>query len=70
MTKIEAFGLKVRKLRLERGISQAYLVELIGGICGRTTIKRIEIGVQSVQLKTALKIAEVLHISLDDLEGE
>jgi transcriptional regulator with XRE-family HTH domain len=53
---------KLKKIRLERGISQKELAEKTG--LTRQTIHNIENGKQYPKLSNIIKIAEVLKISI------
>ena len=65
--KLRLFGDLVYKKRKALNWSMGDLMARINHICGRTTIQRAEIGEQSISLKTALELAKVLNISLDEL---
>lgn len=64
------FGLRVRELRSERGISQEELAALTE--LDRTYISGIERGKRNLSLKNILKIASALNVTasqLLDIEG-
>lgn len=60
-----AFGQRVRKLRLERCLSQEELADKCG--LHRTYISDVELGKRNVSLENIARIAESLEISLPDL---
>lgn len=62
------FGLRVRRLRLVKGVSQ----EAFANICGlhRTYVGAIERGEKSVTIQTAEKLASALQITLSELFKE
>lgn len=65
-------GPKVRKLRLEQGLSQAKLAEklqLLGLECNDLTILRIEQGSRFVSDFEINALAEYFQISADELLG-
>lgn len=59
------FGLAVRKLRKNQGISQEELAERCG--LHRTYISDVELGKRNVSLENIERIASSLNISLIDL---
>lgn len=59
------FGKNVKKIRIEKGLSQEKLA-LKAGI-DRTYLPSIEKGVRNVSLKIAEKIAKALNVKLKDL---
>ena len=60
-----AFGQRVRKLRLERCLSQEELADKCG--LHRTYISDVELGKRNVSLENIARIAESLEISLPNL---
>jgi len=62
---IKLFGEKVRKLRVERGLSQEKLALLAG--LHRTYIGAIERGERNVSLKNIEKIAKTLSVGIEEL---
>lgn len=60
-----SFGNTVRKLRIERGISQEDFAELCE--LHRTYISDIELGKRNVSLENIAKIANALEISISEL---
>lgn len=63
----KAFGIKVRKARRYQYLSQEDLADMVG--LARTTIQHIESGEHDTSLSSAIKIAQMLSISLDDIAG-
>jgi transcriptional regulator with XRE-family HTH domain/archaellum biogenesis ATPase FlaH len=55
-------GLRVKELRIKRGLSQAEFAEVLG--ISRTTISQVEANIIYPSLPTLLKIAEVLSIHI------
>lgn len=55
----------LRALRLERGLSQAQLADLMG--TSQPHIARIENGTAQIMFDTAAKLASALGVSLDEL---
>lgn len=60
-----AFGLRVRQLRLARGISQEHLAELAQ--VHRTYMSSVERGQRNVGLENIYAIAEALGVDAADL---
>lgn len=58
--------MRLKELRLQKGLSVPQLVELSG--VPRRTIQDIEKN-DNCKLDTAIKLADVLEVSLDDLAG-
>ncbi|RYU95803.1 helix-turn-helix transcriptional regulator [Emticicia agri] len=56
------FGTKLRKLRLERGYSQAHVADFIG--VDQSSYCRLESDKVQPKLQIALKIAQLYHIDL------
>ncbi|HCB01913.1 MAG TPA: transcriptional regulator [Anaerolineae bacterium] len=65
MNRLKLFGEKIRKLRIERGLSQEKLAFLSG--LHRTYIGAIERGERNVSFKNIEKIAKTLKVSLEEL---
>lgn len=65
MDKLKAFGEKIRKTRVEQGLSQEKLALLSG--LHRTYIGAIERGERNVSFRNIEKIAKTLKISLEEL---
>ena len=57
----------IKKLRLARGISQAEMAQKVG--IARTSYLAVEQGKRELTLAEAAKIADVLGLSLEELEG-
>lgn len=60
-----AFGERVRRLRIEKGLSQYQLADISN--LDRSTIKRVESGTINTTLETAKVIAEALGMTLSEL---
>lgn len=58
-------GDKIRKIRLERGLTQKQLGELCG--IADSNIRKYELGTQNPKLQTLRKIAEALNVTLSEL---
>jgi transcriptional regulator with XRE-family HTH domain len=65
MNKLKVFGEKIRKIRIERGLSQEKLAFLAG--LHRTYIGAIERGERNVSFKNIEKIANTLKVNLEEL---
>ncbi len=65
MDKLKAFGEKIRKIRIERGLSQEKLAFLSG--LHRTYVGAIERGERNVSFKNIEKIANTLKVNLEEL---
>lgn len=65
MDKLKAFGEKIRKIRIERGLSQEKLAFLSG--LHRTYVGAIERGERNVSFKNIAKIAKTLKVDLEEL---
>ncbi len=61
------FGLRIRQLREERGLSRAALAKKLG--VSTETIYRYENNLQAPSLERAKQLALMLHTSLDYLTG-
>lgn len=59
------FGVEVRRLRLERGLSQEALAAMAG--LDRTFISMVERGVRRPTLDSAQRIAEALKLPLSEI---
>lgn len=57
--------MKIKELRLERGLTKVQLAKELG--VNKRTILRWENDMMSMSLKNAVKIAEFFEISLDEL---
>jgi transcriptional regulator with XRE-family HTH domain len=64
-TIVQRFGARVRRLRLERGVSQEAFAHAAG--LDRTYVSGIERGVRNVSLRTVERVARSLEVSLGDL---
>lgn len=62
------FGVRLRAVRLERGMTQERLAELAGR--DRTYISQAERGLCNPSLSTISKLAEVLGVKKSDLLGD
>lgn len=58
-------GLKIHKIREERGITTTQLAEQLG--CALQTVYRWESGTRLPDIPTLMKIAQVLGVNLDEL---
>ena len=61
------FGLRLQKLRKNRGMTQAELADRLG--VSKGTIFRYERNLQDPSLQTAIRLAVLLRTSLDYLTG-
>ncbi len=59
--------MRLKKLRNERGLSQAQLAELSG--IPKGTLIQWEYGLRTPMLDAAVKLADALEITLDELAG-
>lgn len=59
------FNKKLKKLREEKGLSQAELAKMAG--VSQTTICDVEIGNKMPKLDTAMKICKALNVKLMDV---
>lgn len=62
---MNAVGERVRVLREQRDLSQAALASLVG--VQQTTISNIETGYANPSLKTAVRLAKIFGVTVDDL---
>jgi transcriptional regulator with XRE-family HTH domain len=60
-------GVRLKALRLERRLSQAQLARLAGVPKG--TLLQWEYGLRTPKLDAAVKLADALDVSLDELAG-
>lgn len=60
-------GSKIFELRKKNNLSQEKLAELVG--VARQTISKWELGETSPDIKQAKQLAEIFHVSLDELAG-
>jgi transcriptional regulator with XRE-family HTH domain len=65
MTIQQEFGERVKKIRLQKGISQEKLAEFAG--LHRTYISSIELGKRNVSLKNIQALASALEVSIHQL---
>ena len=65
MDKLKTFGEKIRKIRMERELSQEKLAFLSG--LHRTYVGAIERGERNVSFKNIEKIAKTLKVNLEEL---
>lgn len=59
----EDSGLK--KLRISRGMTRAQLAERVG--CSQSMLEKLEIGDRTPSIKLAVKLAEALTCSIEDI---
>ena len=59
----ERIGSRIRKLRTERGLTQAALSDLAG--CSNNYLSHVETGQTKVSLGMLMRIASALEVSLD-----
>lgn len=62
---IQAFGKHLRKIRLERNLSQQHLADMAN--VPKITIQRIELAKYSIKLDTLISISKALEISLSEI---
>lgn len=62
---LQSFGLKIKALRQEKGLSQEKLAELAD--FHRTYINLVESGKRNISLKNIKKLSKALGVGLDDL---
>jgi transcriptional regulator with XRE-family HTH domain len=60
-------GVRLKKLREERGLSQGQLAKLSG--IPKGTLLQWEYGLRTPLLDAAVKLADALNITLDELAG-
>jgi transcriptional regulator with XRE-family HTH domain len=60
-------GVRLKRLRQERGLSQAQLARLSG--IPKGTLLQWEYGLRTPLLDAAVKLADALEITLDELAG-
>jgi transcriptional regulator with XRE-family HTH domain len=65
MDKLKIFGEKIRKIRIEHGLSQEKLAFLSG--LHRTYVGAIERGERNVSFKNIEKLAKTLKVNLEEL---
>ena len=68
MTIQEIMGRKIREIRLERGISQTTLAEMVG-YKDKTAVAKVEAGKVDLPQSKIIAFAEALHLSPSDLLG-
>jgi transcriptional regulator with XRE-family HTH domain len=68
MNTIKSFGLRVKKIRTEKKISQEELAELSG--LHRTYISSLERGVRNPTLTTLISVSKGLNIEINELLQE
>lgn len=61
------FGKRIKKLRLEKGMSQVDLVAKMQGNIDTTNISRIESGRTNPTIYSLYRLSEALEISLSEL---
>lgn len=64
---MSVFGDNLKRIRIQKGMSQEYLASLMGYKGGKATISRIENGHNGVNQATVLRFCEVLNVSPIDL---
>ena len=64
-TKLELLAKNIKKIRLQRGLSQNQLAEILN--ISREHLAKIETTKRSMSLKLLFKLSEVLNISLAEL---
>lgn len=64
-TSAQKFGENMKKIRLERGMSQGDICRELG--LDRAYISNVENGKQNLTLSTMEKVAKVLGVSVDQL---
>ena len=62
---LQSFGLRIKALRQEKGLSQEKLAELAD--LHRTYINLVESGKRNISLKNIQKLSKALGVGLDDL---
>lgn len=61
-------GVRVRALRLQRGVTQVELAKLIG--THQTAVSQVEVGRRGVSVQQVVKIARALRSTPDQILGE
>jgi transcriptional regulator with XRE-family HTH domain len=69
LIKMLTFCTNLRKYRLDRGMSQQELADMVG-YKSRSSVNKIEKGLTTVTLEQARKIANALNVELEDLVPE
>jgi len=64
-TKLELLAKNIKKIRLQKGLSQNQLAEILN--ISREHLAKIETTKRSMSLKLLFKLSEVLNISLAEL---
>jgi len=64
---LELFGKRIKKLRIERGMSQVDLVARMQGNIDTTNISRIESGRTNPTIYSLYRLSEALEISMSEL---
>jgi len=64
---LKLLGENIKKIRLEKGITQMDIVQNIQGNIDATNISRIEAGRTNPTVYTLHRIAEVLEVSVSEL---
>lgn len=64
---LELFGKRIKKLRLEKGLSQVDLVSKMIGNIDTTNISRIEAGRTNPTLYSLYRLSEALEIPMNEL---
>ena len=64
---LRLLGKKIKKLRLERGMSQVDLVAKMQGNIDTTNISRIEAGRTNPTIYSLYRLSEALEISMSEL---
>lgn len=64
---LELLGKRIKKLRLERGMSQVDLVAKMRGNIDTTNISRIEAGRTNPTIYSLYRISEAFEISISEL---
>jgi transcriptional regulator with XRE-family HTH domain len=61
-------GERLRTLRIERGLTQVQLAEMVG--THQTALSQVEVGRRGVSLDQILKLARALKVTPDQILGE
>lgn len=64
---LELLGKRIKKLRLEKGLSQVDLVARMQGNIDTTNISRIEAGRTNPTIYSLYRLSEALEISMSEL---